>query len=250
MAASAKAQQRLQALAAALDAQLARLVRAFDAHDGAAPSRVPGWSVAQLERHVAQVVGGLAGYLGEPPPVDPRPAGPSAWAEALPSLAGRIDDRARTEDALPLVEAASAVRAALAAAAADRVVRQATGDHRLTDAVLFRVVEAVVHGLDLPEPVAPDRAAAKAAVRALAELLAERVPGRSVEVRVPPYAAVQCVEGPRHTRGTPPAVVEMDAPTWLRLATGRAQWADAVAAGEVRSSGERADLAPYLPLLR
>lgn len=79
-------------------------------------------------------------------------------------------------------------------------------------------------------------------------VLEERAPGRSVEVRVPPYAAVQVVPGVRHTRGTPPAVVEMDAATWIGLATGELAWADAERAGRVRASGERADLAPYLPL--
>jgi hypothetical protein len=80
-------------------------------------------------------------------------------------------------------------------------------------------------------------------------VLAERAPGRSVEVRVPPYAAVQVVEGVRHTRGTPPAVVETDAATWLDLATGDLRWDAAVAGGQVRASGERTDLSPYLPLL-
>ncbi|HET8604871.1 MAG TPA: sterol carrier family protein [Marmoricola sp.] len=80
-------------------------------------------------------------------------------------------------------------------------------------------------------------------------LLAERAPGTSVEVRVPPYAAVQAVAGVRHTRGTPPAVVETDAPTWIALATGELAWADAVAAGRVRASGERTDLSAQLPLL-
>ncbi len=79
-------------------------------------------------------------------------------------------------------------------------------------------------------------------------VLAERAPGRSVEVRVPPYAAVQVVEGIRHTRGTPPAVVEMDAPTWLALAAGELTWAAAEEAGRVRASGERADLTRYFPL--
>ena len=79
-------------------------------------------------------------------------------------------------------------------------------------------------------------------------VLAERAPGRSVEVRVPPYAAVQVVEGVRHTRGTPPAVVETDAETWLAVATGRTTWREAVAAGRVLASGERTDLTPYLPL--
>ena len=80
-------------------------------------------------------------------------------------------------------------------------------------------------------------------------VLGTRAPGRSVEVRVPPYAAVQAVEGVRHTRGTPPAVVETDAETWLALAVGALTFADAERAGKLRASGERADLTPYLPLL-
>ena len=79
-------------------------------------------------------------------------------------------------------------------------------------------------------------------------VLAERAPGRSVEVRVPPYAAVQAVPGVRHTRGTPPAVVETDAETWIDLATGALAWDDAVAGGRIQASGERAELAPWLPL--
>lgn len=86
------------------------------------------------------------------------------------------------------------------------------------------------------------------AVRYSLEELAARAPGRSVEVRVPPYGAVQCIEGPRHTRGTPTNVVETDAATWLALATGRLGWGEAEASGAVRSSGIRADLTPYLPL--
>ena len=76
-----------------------------------------------------------------------------------------------------------------------------------------------------------------------------RSPGRSVEVRVPPYGAVQCVEGPRHTRGTPPNVVEIDPMTWVALAVGGTDWADAVAEGLVQASGERADLSAFLPVV-
>ena len=79
-------------------------------------------------------------------------------------------------------------------------------------------------------------------------VLSERAPGASVEVRVPPYAAVQAVPGVRHTRGTPPAVVELDAETWIALAVGELTWATAEAAGRVRASGERADLSALLPL--
>jgi hypothetical protein len=94
----------------------------------------------------------------------------------------------------------------------------------------------------------PHRAVLKAAVKYLLDALVTAVPGKSVEVRVPPYAAVQCVEGPRHTRGTPPNVVEMNAATWIAVATGRLHWADAIADGRVRASGSRADLTPYLPV--
>jgi len=94
----------------------------------------------------------------------------------------------------------------------------------------------------------PARGALRGAVRYTLEQLAVLAPGRSVEVRVPPFAAVQCVAGPRHTRGTPPNVVEMAPATWLDLATGTLGWADAVASGQVHASGLRADLADYLPL--
>lgn len=87
------------------------------------------------------------------------------------------------------------------------------------------------------------------AVRFTLEELAARAPGRSVEVRVPPYGAVQCMAGPRHIRGTPPNVVETDAQTWLALVTGDLEWARARRDGTVRASGERADLHTFLPLM-
>ncbi|HEY4268679.1 MAG TPA: sterol carrier family protein [Galbitalea sp.] len=97
---------------------------------------------------------------------------------------------------------------------------------------------------------AADRETTATAVRYLLQLLAERAPGNTVEVRVPPFGAVQAIEGPRHTRGTPPNVIEMNAATWLSLATGVGQWAKAVADGDVHASGSRADLADHLPILR
>ena len=93
-----------------------------------------------------------------------------------------------------------------------------------------------------------DRSTLATAVRFTLEELAERAPGRSVEVRVPPFAAVQCIAGQTHRRGTPPAVIETDPATWLALATGRLTWDDAVASGAVDASGTRADLAAWLPL--
>ena len=110
-------------------------------------------------------------------------------------------------------------------------------------ACTFAVLQALAAGQS------PCPGALREAARYLAGLLATQAPGRAVEVRVPPYAAVQCIEGPRHTRGTPPNLVEMDPVTWVRLAAGLANWADALAAGAVRASGVRADLGPYLPVL-
>ncbi|BCW49866.1 sterol carrier family protein [Arthrobacter sp. StoSoilB13] len=94
----------------------------------------------------------------------------------------------------------------------------------------------------------PSRSLIATAVRYSLEEVTARAPGNSVEVRVPPYGVTQCVEGPRHTRGTPPNVIECDAATWLELVTGRISWGDAVSAGRVAASGLRADLSELLPL--
>jgi hypothetical protein len=88
------------------------------------------------------------------------------------------------------------------------------------------------------------------AVRWTLQRLAVVAPGGSVEVRVPPFGVAQCVAGPRHTRGTPPNVVETDAATWLALVDGSLTWAQARDGGAVQASGERADLAALLPLDR
>lgn len=97
----------------------------------------------------------------------------------------------------------------------------------------------------------PGRSALAAAVRGTAGALADELPGRSVEVRIPPFVAVQCVEGPRHTRGSPPNVVETDPRTWLELATGRLDWDAAISEGRVRASGTRAcAVAAGLPVIR
>lgn len=94
-----------------------------------------------------------------------------------------------------------------------------------------------------------DRPTTATAVRYSLEELALRAPGRSVEVRVPPFGAVQCIAGQTHTRGTPPNVIETDAATWLSLVVGELGWDEAWQAGTLRVSGHRADLAPYLPLV-
>ncbi|MBN9176741.1 MAG: hypothetical protein J0I43_05165 [Microbacterium sp.] len=109
-------------------------------------------------------------------------------------------------------------------------------------AALAAVGAARADGQALP------RAETATAVRYLLQLLVEKAPGGTVEVRVPPYGAVQVIEGPRHTRGTPPNVVETDAATWIDLATGAEGWGDAAASGRILASGTRADLADLLPL--
>jgi len=123
------------------------------------------------------------------------------------------------------------------------------------DSLLSQLVRLLVLADELnrsvpgQQPIRLERPALATAVRGLAGMLAERHPGRSVEVRVPPFTAVQCIEGPRHTRGTPPNVVETDPLTFLRLATGRLAWSDALADGSARASGNRADLSEQLPLM-
>jgi uncharacterized protein (TIGR03083 family) len=136
-----------------------------------------------------------------------------------------------------------------------KVIDTPRGPSTAEDFLITRVIELAVHADDLarsvPEagPLPIERPALAIAVRSLAGILAAQQPGRSVEVRIPPFAAVQCVAGPRHTRGTPPNVVETDPITFLRLATGRANWAEAVATGMVAASGNRADLSEQLPVM-
>ncbi|MFF4603539.1 sterol carrier family protein [Streptomyces sp. NPDC001339] len=138
-----------------------------------------------------------------------------------------------------------------------RTVRELAGQIEALPAVsgdqlVARCVELVGYTDDLAAAtgveIPYDRQALATATRLLADALAAAAPGGSVEVRVPPFAVVQCVEGPRHTRGTPPNIVETDPLTWMRLATGRTTWDEALDAASLSASGERADLGPYLPV--
>ncbi|MEO6200858.1 MAG: sterol carrier family protein [Cryobacterium sp.] len=115
---------------------------------------------------------------------------------------------------------------------------------RIDDAVGTAAVRACDSG-----PDGASRDIRALAVRYTLQLLAEKASGNTLEVRVPPFGAVQCIEGPRHTRGTPPNVVETDAATWLALSTGALSWPDGIATGRIHASGARADLAGQLPLL-
>jgi uncharacterized protein (TIGR03083 family) len=228
----------------------------------AAPSVLPGWTVSVLAGHLAGVLRSVPVLLSRVSPEAPRPLAHHFPPEyAVPDDAERDDEAAAWADASPAdVErefgtAAAAARDALAQMSPLATVAVSRGPAAVADLLVTRVWELVVHADDLgrsvPEAAAPelDPGALRVATRGLADLLVARAPGRSVELRVPPYLAVQCVAGPRHTRGTPPNVIETDPVSWLRLACGRVRWADQVSSGVVRASGERADLSPYLPLL-
>jgi len=227
------------------------------------PTVLDGWDVRMLVAHLLLIERGTVRVLGLPSREKPLPAyayvgryRPSVGAIAA-ATADTADQHTGPELTARLGEAIAAVAEALdhrhpAVLAAPR------GPLRAEDWIETRLVDLVVHADDLnrtfPDraPVPLVRSALGRALRALAQMLADAYPGRSVEVRVPPYAAVQCGvgdPGPTHTRGTPPNVVETDAATFLRLATGRTDWSTALAAGAVRASGLRADLSQVLPLL-
>jgi uncharacterized protein (TIGR03083 family) len=184
------------------------------------------------------------------------------WAVGCAPSAAGVDERARvmTDEAQPaelrtlVHETRLSAASALETLDAGFVVPARFGAMSLADYLATRCVELTVHSLDLAQALNADidldPDATAVAVRLLANVLAATAPGRSVEVRVPPHVAVQAIEGPRHTRGTPPNVVETDSRTWLEIATGRRTWAEAVGKGRINASGERADLSAYLPVLR
>ena len=222
------------------------------------PTRLGEWRVAELVAHIG---------MPQLPALLSGPSAPIAeidvftWAAGCAPSALDVDERARatTEEARPAQlrrlahETRLAAAAALKALGGDFIVPARFGAMPIADYLATRCVELTVHSLDLAQAldvdIAMDPDATAVAVRLLAHALATTAPGRSVELRIPPHVAVQAIEGPRHTRGTPPNVVETDAQTWLEIATGRETWSDAVAAGRISASGERADLSAYLPLL-
>jgi uncharacterized protein (TIGR03083 family) len=225
-------------------------------------SVLDGWTVSDLIAHIGRVALSVATLRPETATTRPISIGAyvATYGEGAPVIAEQSRQAGggprRTRDQLTtfLDESKTAAAKTLANLGNDdQTVRASRGTIRLSDFLATRCVELVVHADDLsrsvPDAADPvhDRGAVAVSVRALLDVLAERTPGRSVEVRVPPYGAVQCIAGPRHTRGTPPNVVEMAPLTWLRLATGRMTWQTAQA--QVEASGERADLSAVLPLL-
>ncbi|MEW2264738.1 sterol carrier family protein [Streptomyces sp. NPDC047853] len=225
----------------------------------ALPTRLGDWTVRELLAHIGTALSAVPRLLDEPEPArqDARlldwPFATAAAADTVAATARRLAADHPDLDA-HLADVERRFTDGLAAHPGTRLLATRAGALPLDDYVVTRTVELVVHtddlaaavpGLDLPY----DRQALAAATRLLADALAARAPGGSTEVRIPPYAVVQCVEGPRHTRGTPPNVVETDPLTWVRLASGRLAWKDAVTGAQVRASGERADLGALLPLL-
>jgi uncharacterized protein (TIGR03083 family) len=227
-------------------------------------SVLAGWDVRTLIGHLVQ---SLRGYVRmNHLPSAERPGTIAHYVSQYRAAAASIDEMTRqTTGDLGPEDLREAYTQALtdAEAAAEQPVPACVAAPRGAisgmDWIHTRIIEMVTHADDLSrsvpdvEPIEHVGLALADAVRSLAGALAERYPGRSVEVRVPPYVAVQCGgpvgNGPRHTRGTPPNVIETDPLTFVRLATGRTFWADEVRAGRVAASGNRADLTAQLPLL-
>jgi uncharacterized protein (TIGR03083 family) len=230
----------------------------LDAADWDAPTVLPNWDVRTLVGHLVHVHEGLVRRLAQPSAQ--RPLSNAEFVRRYRRDVALIDESTRRVAAetapadLPqrLGEAVIAVTAALAEPVPP-VIDTPRGPVRPADFVATRVVELVVHSDDLSRsllraPITLDGDALALTTRELVAIAAAQAPGRTVELRVPPFAAAQLVAGPRHTRGTPPNTVETDALTWLRLATGRVSWSDEVQAGRVRASGHRSDLSGCLPL--
>jgi uncharacterized protein (TIGR03083 family) len=234
-------------------------VRTLTPEQLAMPTRLGDWAVRDLVAHIGMALGAVGRLLDEPAPAKQDGAlldWPSAIRADAPDIAAYARELAERHADLDayLAELEQRFTAGLAAHPGTRLLATSAGALPLADYLVTRTVELVVHTDDLnaavPGLAIPhDRQALAACTRLLADALAARAPGGSTEVRIPPYAVVQCVEGPRHTRGTPPNVVETDPLTWMRLATGRLSWPEALKDAKVSASGERADLAAYLPLL-
>ncbi len=225
------------------------------------PSVLAGWTVHELATHVAHVAKSATAAIEQGSSLE-KPitldAYTAAWSQAAPAIADIAVEAAATRSRGDVLAEWEQGNTALASAVADLtdefVVRAPRGPLKVGEFLATRVNELVVHAGDLSRSVpavdaAPvDRQALAVSCRMLTTIFGERNPGHSVEVRVPPFAAVQAIEGPRHTRGTPANVVETDPATWLLIAAGRMPYQEAVDVGLVAASGLRADLGPYLPL--
>lgn len=225
--------------------------------DWSASSAVTGWTLRDLVAHFGLVADSIRAAAEAPTDEQPLRLGDylATYADGATAIDERTRELASRQGFLFAVDASAAqAEEAIGGVKGNPVVAARRGPIRWADFLRTRCIELTVHSDDLARSVVVDgplasRPCLQVSTRALADVLSWRAPGRSVEVRVPPFAAVQCIEGPRHTRGTPAAVVEMDPLTFCRLAAGRVSWQEAAAAGGVQASGLRTDLTPYLPLL-
>jgi uncharacterized protein (TIGR03083 family) len=240
----------------------------------AAPTRLGSWRVRELVAHLGGVFDAVSRNVGADAGPG-EPLSPTGWVAATRTAASAIASHAEQQAGEQAETGFGGGPAEVAAAldgAVDRALkilaeageyapelRIATrfGPMLFNDYLVTRLLETVVHGDDLADalgtPLPHDRHALAAATRLLADALAAQAPGGAVELRIPPFAVVQCVAGPRHTRGTPPNVVETSPLVWLRLATGRLSWARATGrdadVAELTASGERSDLSSLLPVM-
>ena len=231
------------------------------------PTPLPGWDVRTLTGHLVLVHRGLAQVLARPTGERPLPNAEFVRRYRrdiemiMESTLAATADHSGPALVKQLDRAIHELAELLPSSDPRSVVAAPRGPVSTGDFLATRIVEVVVHADDLSRslpqqaPIVLQRAALSRCTRTLADILAGQQPGRSIEVRVPPYAAVQCSiasavgdAGPTHTRGTPPNVVETDPLTFLRLAAGRITWDGAMADGSISASGVRADLAPALPL--
>jgi len=251
----------LDVVARGVIAQLRHLeaaVATLEPADFELPTRLGDWRVAELVAHLG--ASNLGPALSAESAVTAK-VDALDWAVQCAAAAAEVNERAQafSDEARPaelrqmIRRTHDTVSESLADPDPSFIVPARWGAIRLADYLATRCVELTVHSLDLADAidrkVAMDRDALAVAVRLLAQVLSTVAPGRAVELRIPPFAAVQAIEGPRHTRGTPGSVVETDGETWLELATGRTEWADAVTHGRVSASGERSDLSSVLPIL-
>lgn len=223
----------------------------------AEPSVLPGWDLRTLLGHIVGSKEGIPDWLATRS--TERALLPatyvSAYAPAAEDISAQTIEITGDHAPTALLDRLRAQLTAPDGLTANTVIDGPRGPFTARDFVRTRIIDLVVHCDDISrslpdrEPVPLVRAALATTTRMLAEMLATTAPGRSVEIRIAPYIAVQAIEGPPHKRGTPPNVVETDPLTWLRVATGRTQFREAVADGSVRASGTRADLTAYLPLL-
>ena len=266
----ARSRAALAAQTQAVRALVHRLCARADAGTvSAAPARFGGRTVAGLIADLGGSLDAVTDNLGLPAG-EGAPLTPTDWVAATRGAAAPAATPAGTvADAAAALDAAAERALGLLAEEYAPQLRLPTrfGPMLLTDFLVTRLVRAVLLADDLAQALAEacpelcpdpdgfphDRQALAAATRLLADALAVQAPGGAVELRVPPFAVVQCVAGPRHTRGTPPNVVETSPLPWIRLAGGRLSWAEATGAGgnvaQLTASGERSDLSALLPVM-